>query len=686
MENKGDGADQQWMSIEFLAASSMTKPVYHEQLELDADSAHARKASTPNTRPGSRDAKNGEKSFEWILEPLDRNQKKRLMQILQDPISDLAPDDHELLWEMRHDLKPFPFALAPVLRAVNWTDPRAVSEAITLLYEWDTPGPEDALILLDHRLPEPKVRAFAVQCLGQMGDSELRQYMLQLIQALKFETFHDSALARFLLRRALSNPVLIGHIFFWYLKAETHVPVVQERFGILLELYLRNCGKHRISLGHQMLVMRKLGEIAEDVIQQPSKAERLERLRAGIRKIELPSTFRLPLNPDKICTGIVADKCRVMESKKKPLWLAFTTIDPEAEQGAVASPTGAAAAPSQTPGPLYYVMFKKGDDLRQDQLTLQVLSIMDSLWKAEGLDLCLSPYRCIATGDEEGMLEIVLGSNTLAGIVAEGSKAQSGAGKKINAAMDALMGDKALYEWLRFKNIDPLHSRGKLDQPGSAGAGQRSVTPPKGRRGALSQAPSKFMGSRMCPTSGKQKDVYAASTTGFDEARRRFMLSCAGYCVATYVLGIGDRHNDNLMMKESGEMFHIDFGHFLGNFKSKYGIKRERAPFVFTPSFVAILGGQSSELYKEFEGVACDALNILRKKKNATMLISLFSLMLSCGIPELQTERDIQYLKDMLHLSLTDDQAAAEFRKIIVVCLNTKATTMNDAIHLMVHA
>ena len=40
----------------------------------------------------------------------------------------------------------------------------------------------------------------------------------------------------------------------------------------------------------------------------------------------------------------------------------------------------------------------------------------------------------------------------------------------------------------------------------------------------------------------------------------------------------------------------------------------------------------------------------------------------------------------MLHLSLTDDQAAAEFRKIIVVCLNTKATTMNDAIHLMVHA
>jgi phosphatidylinositol-4,5-bisphosphate 3-kinase len=39
-------------------------------------------------------------------------------------------------------------------------------------------------------------------------------------------------------------------------------------------------------------------------------------------------------------------------------------------------------------------------------------------------------------------------------------------------------------------------------------------------------------------------------------------------------------------LSRSGELFHIDFGHFLGNWKSKFGIKRERVKFILTPDFV----------------------------------------------------------------------------------------------------
>ena len=49
------------------------------------------------------------------------------------------------------------------------------------------------------------------------SDTNLSKYLLQLVQALKFEMYLDTALGRFLLKRALLNK-RIGHSLFWHLR------------------------------------------------------------------------------------------------------------------------------------------------------------------------------------------------------------------------------------------------------------------------------------------------------------------------------------------------------------------------------------------------------------------------------------------------------------------------------------
>lgn len=48
-------------------------------------------------------------------------------------------------------------------------------------------------------------------------DDELFQYLLQLVQVLKYEAYLDCELTKFLLDRALANRK-IGHFLFWHLR------------------------------------------------------------------------------------------------------------------------------------------------------------------------------------------------------------------------------------------------------------------------------------------------------------------------------------------------------------------------------------------------------------------------------------------------------------------------------------
>jgi phosphatidylinositol-4,5-bisphosphate 3-kinase len=129
------------------------------------------------------------------------------------------------------------------------------------------------------------------------------------------------------------------------------------------------------------------------------------------------------------------------------------------------------------------------------------------------------------------------------------------------------------------------------------------------------------------------------------------------------------------MITKDGKLFHIDFGHFLGNFKKKFGIKRERAPFVFTPDFAHVMGGKDSEGFNRFVALCGRAYNILRK--NANVFINLFAMMLSTGIPELTCAEDIYYLRDAFSLEVEDQHAQDKFKNLIYESLDTLTTQVH---------
>ena len=101
-----------------------------------------------------------------------------------------------------------------------------------------------------------------------------------------------------------------------------------------------------------------------------------------------------------------------------------------------------------------------------------------------------------------------------------------------------------------------------------------------------------------------------------DTIRKRFTISCAIYCVISYLLGIGDRHLDNIMITDDGYLFHIDFSFILG--QSPKLISPE---IKITPDMVDAMGGEKSQYFKLFQKTCTESFNELRRHSNIFMIM-----------------------------------------------------------------
>uniref|UniRef100_A0A674DHM5 Phosphatidylinositol-4-phosphate 3-kinase catalytic subunit type 2 beta n=1 Tax=Salmo trutta TaxID=8032 RepID=A0A674DHM5_SALTR len=459
---------------------------------------------------------------------------------------------------------------------------------------WACLNHHDALGLLHATFPDQELRRTAVQWMDSISDPELLDFLPQLVQALKYECYLDSPLVRFLLRRAIGD-MRIAHYLFWLLKDTLQDSQFSGRYQHLLAGLLCCVGRGlREEFDRQCWLVTILAKVAQRV-RDASPSSRQAILREGLEEVRqffsVSSSCRLPLNPGMLVKAINIQSCSYFNSNAVPLKLSFQNLDPRGDN--------------------INVIFKSGDDLRQDMLTLQIIRIMNKIWIQEGLDMRMVIFRCFSTGRGRGMVEMIPQAETLRKI--QGEHGVTGSFK-----------DRPLADWLQKHN----------------------------------------------PT----EDEY-------EKAVENFIYSCAGCCVATYILGICDRHNDNIMLKTSGHMFHIDFGKFLGHAQMFGNIKRDRAPFVFTSDMAYVINGgdKPSSRFHDFVDLCCEAYNLIRK--HAHLFLNLLGLMLSCGIPELSDLDDLKYVYDALRPHESEADATMYFTRLIESSLGSVATKLNFFIH-----
>uniref|UniRef100_A0A0N4ZFN4 Phosphatidylinositol 3-kinase catalytic subunit type 3 n=1 Tax=Parastrongyloides trichosuri TaxID=131310 RepID=A0A0N4ZFN4_PARTI len=497
--------------------------------------------------------------------------KHHLEKIIKKPSCvPITPEERDVIWKFRYWLMKFPSALTKFVRCINWEIEEEVNQAKKFMNNWALCDATDALELLSDQFVHPFVRSYAVSRLQEADDSVILLFLPQLVQSLRYEvsafliltskefnmeqSLEDRGVASFLVEKSTKNRE-IAILLYWYLKVEIEAnervdkavsELFKDIFNKMLLAFdqLGAIGREiKMTIEHQLKLVNGLENLAKSIADETGRIDYKRDL--CIQRLSEDETFTklhslsLPLDPT----------------------LTFATSAHYVHELNSANDN-------------YTLLFKRGDDLRQDQLVVQMIKVMDLVLKKEKLDLCLTPYSVLATSPNEGFVQFI----------------------------------KA-YPFREVNNQGGIRAMLKKYRP--------AKTP---------------------------EDIEA-------EALNNYTKSLAGYSIICYILGIGDRHMDNLLLCENGKMFHVDFGYILGRDPKPFP-----PPMKLNSDIMNALGVEDCDRRKMFVTYCYSAFSILRR--NANLILNLFQLMLDAGIPDIAVERDkaVEKVLQRFHLDLEEDE------------------------------
>ncbi|XP_043723692.1 phosphatidylinositol 4-kinase alpha 1-like isoform X2 [Telopea speciosissima] len=215
------------------------------------------------------------------------------------------------------------------------------------------------------------------------------------------------------------------------------------------------------------------------------------------------------------------------------------------------------------------------------------------------------------------------------------------------------------------------------------------VLPTDPERGIIEVVPKTRSRSQMGETTDGglyeifQQDYGPVGSASFEAARDNFIISSAGYAVASLLLQPKDRHNGNLLFDNVGRLVHIDFG-FILETSPGGNMRFESAHFKLSHEMTQLLdpsGVMKSETWQHFVSLCVKGYLAARRHMNG--IINTVLMMVDSGLPCFSRGDPIGNLRKRLHPEMSEREAANFMIKTCVDAYNKWTTAGYDLIQYL---